>query len=229
MGKSPYTRSNAVIIAQSKALKIELEKEACRPHQLRLVAPFDPATNTYQIYLSAEAQDKLAPDFAIGLSTRDGFVATGASFGVMSAPIVDGEAILSAAVPVYHADARIFTGPVTVESKLSEAQMINCLYTATFDIQSGSKKRIEGHTILPFRRVATTQHSGTTVNEQDGCEIEPLGATVTFSGADKSHLSINLKCPYKSLIAGDATRKNFIVITLDGAIMVDAVNKLFLD
>jgi hypothetical protein len=217
MGKYPLGRREAVKIAQAKAVSVGLEKNDGRPHQLQLLAAFDPATNTYQVPINARDQEKIAPDFAIGLADRDAMIVTGANFQVMSVPVI----------PVGHADARVFTGASTVDSKLSEAQMINAFYMATFDIQSGTKKRIENHSILPFRRAGTTQFSAAAVNEQNGCEIEELGVSIVFSGADNSHLSIALKCPYKSLIAGDATRKNYMLITLDGAIIVNAVNKLF--
>lgn len=220
-------RMSAVKLAQQKAVKVGLNPDDGRPSQLRLVAAFDPATNTYQIPVNARDQNKVAPDFAIGLQERDAFIVTGAAFAVMSAPIVDGVPILTAAELVYHADARVFAEAATAESKLSEQQMVAAYYNATFDIQSGTKKRLENHPILPFRRVYTTQAGATTSNEQHGCEIEPLGASIIFSGADSSHLSVNLKCPHKSLIAGTATRKNFMVIILDGAKIVNAVNKLF--
>jgi hypothetical protein len=227
MGKYPLGRREAVKIAQAKAVSVGLEKNDGRPHQLQLLAAFDPATNTYQVPINARDQEKIAPDFAIGLADRDAMIVTGANFQVMSVPVIDGSPVFAAAIPVGHADARVFTGASTVDSKLSEAQMINAFYMATFDIQSGTKKRIENHSILPFRRAGTTQFSAAAVNEQNGCEIEELGVSIVFSGADNSHLSIALKCPYKSLIAGDATRKNYMLITLDGAIIVNAVNKLF--
>ncbi|SER16308.1 hypothetical protein [Neolewinella agarilytica] len=217
-------RGIATKMAQEMAVSMGMSKDVARPHQLHLIVELDPNKNEYLVSIN-ERDQKYFP--SIGLSDRDGFLAVGMSVGVLGAPMVNGVPVLSAALPVSHADAAIFDGPAANAGELTEAQQVNLVFMSKFTLTSGTNKRIEDHATLPFCRVPETQSSGTTKNVRNGCEIVPLGASIGFAGADKSNLTFRVDGQDRSLIAGTADRKNFLYVILDGAILEGANNFLF--
>jgi hypothetical protein len=218
-------RGTATLMAQAKVIAMGMSADMARPDQLHLIVPLDPNKNEYNVSINERDNNVYFP--AKGLSDRDGFLVTGMAVGVLGAPIVDGAPILSAALPVSHADPIIFDGPAAAAGQLTEAQQVNFLFMSKFTITSGTNKRIEDHPTLPFCYIPETQASGTTKNIRNGCEIKPLGAAIGFAGADKSNLTFRVDGQDRSLIAGTATRKNFLYVILDGAIMEGANNFLF--
>jgi hypothetical protein len=149
------------------------------------------------------------------------------SVAVLAAPVVGGVPILSAALPISHADANVFDGAAAGVGQLTEAQQVNFVFMSKFTLTSGTNKRIEDHATLPFCYIPETQGSAATKNGRNGCEIVPLGAAIGFAGADKSNLTFRVDGQDRGLIAGTATRKNFLYVILDGAILEGANNFLF--
>jgi hypothetical protein len=218
-------RTLATLIAQEKVVAMGMSADMARPDQLHLIVPLDPNKNEYKVPINELDNNVYFP--AKGLSVRDGCLITGMAVGVLAAPVVNGVPILSAALPVSYADPAIFDGPAANPGELTEAQQVNLIFMSKFTISSGTNKRIEDHPTLPFCHVPETQSSGTTKNVRNGCEIKPLGASIGFAGADKSSLTFRVDGQDRSLIAGTATRKNFLYVILDGATMEGANNFLF--
>ncbi|MTB49819.1 hypothetical protein [Lewinella sp. W8] len=220
-------RITATKMAQDMAVRMGMEPSVARPHQLHLLAALDPNKNEYLIGINEREQNKIDQFVPIGLSDRDGFLAVGMAVGILPAPVVNSVPILAAALPVFHPDPNIFDGAPAQAGELSEAQQVTLLYNSKFSLQSGTEKRIEDHPTLPFCYVPETQASASTANVLNGMELKPLGASVAFAGADKSHLTFRVDSKDRSLIAGTATRKNYLYVILDGAIIEGANNFLF--
>jgi hypothetical protein len=217
-------RGIATIMAQERAVSMGMSSDVARPDQLHLIVPLDPNRNEYLVSINERDNNIYFP--AKGLSDRDGFLVTGMAVGILAAPVINGVPILAAALPISHADPTVFDG-AAVAGGLSEAQQVNLLFMSKFTITSGTNKRIEDHPTLPFCYIGETQASGTTKNVRNGCEVKPLGASIGFAGADKSNLTFRVDGQERGLIAGTATRKNFLYVILDGAIMEGANNFLF--
>jgi hypothetical protein len=220
-------RIAATKMAQNMAVRMGMEPSVARPHQLHLLAALDPNKNEYLIGINEREQNKIDQFVPIGLSDRDGFLALGMAVGILPAPVVNGTPVLAAALPVFHADPNIFDEPAAVAGELTEAQQVNLIFMSKFSLQSGTEKRIEDHPTLPFCYIPETQASGSTRNVLNGSELKPLGASISFAGADKSHLTFRVDSNDRSLIAGTATRKNYLYVILDGAIIEGANNFLF--
>lgn len=212
-------------MAQELAVSMGMSKDVARPDQLHLIVELDSNKNEYLVSINELDNNVLFP--AKGLSVRDGFLATGMAVAVIAAPVVNGVPILSAALPVSHADPIIFNGPAANAGELTEAQQVNFLFMSKFTLTSGTNKRIEDHPTLPFCYIPETQASAGTQNVRNGCEIVPLGAAIGFAGADKSNLTFRVDGKDRSLIAGTATRKNYLYVILDGATLEGANNFLF--
>lgn len=222
-------RNVATRLARKAAEKSGLPGTKARPHQLHLLAKLDPSENQYRIPLKAEAQSALSPEIGRGLLDRDSFIAIGYAMGIIPVPVIGGVPIFTAAAPVFWPDPNVFDTAAPDANSLSENQTMESIYWGDHSLKTNEGVRIDKNPNMIFRTVQETQASGSTQNMMTGLHIQEIGAAVRFSGGDENEIIVNIKCPQKALIAGTATRQNYLLFILEGSIIKGATNKAYLN
>lgn len=190
-----------------------------RPGELRLIAPLSPNQSEYILSVDDGKYENYEA-IARGLKYRNGFAANGIAIGVLSVKVnAAGDLMWGSETVHYHIDANYFDeAAADAVNGFSEAEALNCIYTTgLLNVKTNEGVRIEKFPTRRFRTVHTTQHSATTVNESLNHEIKSLGGVLNFKGGDENEISLRFNCVDKTLIAGTATRKNFLVIDLVGS------------
>lgn len=221
-----YTQNNAQQAATRAARNKNLPSSKARPEILTLMAPLDVNSNSYELSLKHETQQKVAR-MTKGLLDRDGFIATHMKVGILSVKVVGGVEYFTAQHAIYHPDPLVLTEAAGA-AVLSEAEACESIYWAHFSIDTNEKKRLERYSLQDFRIVHQTQHSANTQNMKTGLEWVSLGAAIRFAGGDENNLFFHLDCLDKTHIAGTAARKNYLLVGLKGSIIKGITTKAFL-
>lgn len=218
-------RNKAQRIAMQAAKNLGLDPKQARPHELMLFAKLSTSKDSYTLSLDQDAQQKVL-SIAEGLEDKDAFVAIAYAMGILSVPVISSTEYPGAAVPIYHADPNVLSTAATAD--LSEAQQVNHLYWGRHTLQTNEGIRINRATNLHFMTIQDTQASATTRNMNTGLELKEIGAAVRFAGGDRNSITIEFDCDDKSLMGGPATRNNYILFRLVGAIVKGGTSKTFL-
>lgn len=230
-------KAKAMQVAQRAAAGMGLDPTKARPEELVLFAKLDPNYNQYSFSLSHDEAIKVLT-IANGLRDRDAFIAVGMALGIVGVKVASSVEYPSSAKVAYHPDPNIFSAAAT--SVLTEYEALRSLYWGTHTIQTNEGNRIDRAPNLGFLTVQQTQESfqystdGTndsshmTNNMNTGLEVKEIGAAVRFGGGDENRIIIDINCKDKSVIAGTATRANYVLIRLVGAIVKGSSTKQYL-
>lgn len=213
--------------ARQAATNIGLAASAARIASLILLAKLVPNKDNYSFSVSWADQERIAPNFALGLRDKDAFLMSRFSLGILSVPIVDGVEVFSAAAPIYWPDPNVFNAAGAGAANLSEAQALESLYNGFIQLTTNTDVRLEDFHLGDLRTVKTTQDSDVTSNEQDGCQYLEIGNLMGFHGFEKNKWDLRIDSPDKTLLGGPDARNNYIVLKADGAIVKGATTALF--
>lgn len=223
IAQSLSKRIKALKVAQSIARKNGVDARNARPADLVLVQKIDNSKDSYRFSLRAE-DNKFS--IAKGLLDRNGFIATHMALGIVKAPILNGTEYLGAKAIEFFPDPDVFDGVATAD--LSESEALEHIYTTgKYTLKTNQDNRIDNESCRHLRTVQETQASATTASMAVGAEFKELGAAVGFGGGDDNAVIINFNCKDKSMIEGDATSNNYLVVILDGAIVHGLTTKVY--
>lgn len=219
-------RKLALEMARNAAKAVGMDPSEARIAQLILVSQLLTSKDTYTFSLKDADQRMIASTLAIGLHDKDGFLASRYKLGILSVPVVNGQPAFNAAAPVYWPDPSVFTIAVGT-ANLSEKQALESVYSGKLKLTTNNEVRLEDYPTSDCRYVSQTQGSAGTENMHTGCEYQEFGGLIGFMGFEKNHIELIIECLDKTHIGGDANRQNYLVLTLDGAIVKSATTALF--
>lgn len=208
----------ALKAAMRVAGKLQGKKGKARPAELLLMLPLTPDVSEYNFPLDTDSYR--GNPMVRGLAYRNGFNATGMAIGLAAVKLnAAGEPMFGGAPIVYHPDARIFDGAAAdPANEFSEAEALNCIYHGRLEVQTNEGLRLDNFLMNRFYTAETTQaEPGATVNEAVGNEVNSLGGVIQFKGGDDNFLKVSYSSKDKQLVAGTATRRNYLCVRLIGA------------
>jgi hypothetical protein len=219
-------RKMALESARAAAKAVGMDPFEARIAQLILCAQLLTSRSSYTFSLKDNDQRMIAENLAIGLQDKDGFLVARYKLGILPVPVIDGKPAFNAAAPIYWPDPSVFSIAAGTAS-LSEAQTLESVYSGKLKITTNNDVRLEDYPTSDLRYVSQTQGSGATTNMQTGNEYQELGGLIGFMGFEKNQVELTIECLDKTHIGGDANHLNYLVLTLDGAIVKSATSALF--
>lgn len=217
-------RNKAWRIAKEAARKMGLNVSKARPHELYLFAQLTVGDNQYTLDLKHEEQVKIFKA-AEGLRDRNSFIAVGMSMGLVAVEVSGGSEIITGVAPIFWPDPTVFS---EATAGLAEYKALESVYWGRHTLKTNEGVRIDKRPNMIFRTVQQTQHSANTRNMQNDVEVKELGAAIRFGGGDQNEIIIDIDCPDKTNLAGNATRNNYIMVQLTGAVIKGSTTKTYI-